>query len=718
MPFQLPLRQRPSDAPRVGHLRSASPLLPGIRGRLGAGGAGVSPAGRGPSWVPGLMLLVLVVAACSGDDPAPTPRTGELALPADEHPAPPYDGLLEREELRELVDWQQARDGALLRESLTDPDPLVRERGALGLASVEDPGSVPALLEALEDPEEGVRAAAALALGRTGGEGVAGALLEVLARPGGEPSRLVRARLMEAVGETGEGEAMTGLAEVQVPASDLEQWFLSLGRFANREVASPEGLRVLEEGLSLPAPHLRAAAAYYVTRHPDPGVWSSLVPRARELLESLLPWEPAGGRLLVGFANRGAPEEVPVILRWLRESGDWRIRVAAVQALAAAPASPLVPRALLEALDDPSEHVSLAAANALAGMERLDPTILEELASILDGEEFTHRLVEPLLIALIRGGQSAGALAWYDQLPEEAVDLRAGALRALAILPGMPPLERLSVAARASSPELARVAVTALSSRWEVEAEGDPAPPVEALYRDAFREAATRDDPQVRGNALRALTHPGFRSPETIELLEAGRETLDPVRDRRTHLAIQEVLAAAGSLPPGEDVLPPEPPRPGVAWGLLQTLGPSPRLVMETTRGRIVAVLAAAEAPLTVGAMAALANEGRYDDTPFHRVVPNFVVQGGDVARGDGSGGPGYRLRTELTRIPFLRGTLGMASSGKDTEGSQFFITHTPQPHLDGGYTAFGWVVEGMEVVDRLQLGDRIVSARVVAATP
>jgi cyclophilin family peptidyl-prolyl cis-trans isomerase len=93
-------------------------------------------------------------------------------------------------------------------------------------------------------------------------------------------------------------------------------------------------------------------------------------------------------------------------------------------------------------------------------------------------------------------------------------------------------------------------------------------------------------------------------------------------------------------------------------------------------------------------------------------VVADFVVQGGDP-RGDGSGGPGYSVRDELNERPYLRGTVGMALSGPDTGGSQFFITHSPQPHLDAKYTVFGRVVNGQAVVDRLQQGDRIDRIRI-----
>ncbi len=112
-------------------------------------------------------------------------------------------------------------------------------------------------------------------------------------------------------------------------------------------------------------------------------------------------------------------------------------------------------------------------------------------------------------------------------------------------------------------------------------------------------------------------------------------------------------------------------------------------------------------APLTVDNFVTLARRGYFNNLTFHRVVPNFVAQGGDP-RGDGSGGPGYQIRCEINEATYERGAVGMALSGKDTGGSQWFVTHSPQPHLDGGYTVFGRVVEGMDVVDRLARGDHI----------
>ncbi|MBV9924692.1 MAG: peptidylprolyl isomerase [Acidobacteria bacterium] len=141
-------------------------------------------------------------------------------------------------------------------------------------------------------------------------------------------------------------------------------------------------------------------------------------------------------------------------------------------------------------------------------------------------------------------------------------------------------------------------------------------------------------------------------------------------------------------------------------------IGKTVRAVINTDKGTFTMELLPEEAPLTVDNFVGLARKNYFNNVPFHRVVPNFVVQGGDP-RGDGNGGPGYQIRCEINEVPYNRGAVGMALSGKDTGGSQWFVTHSPQPHLDGGYTVFGRVVEGMEVVDRIVRGDRIRSVTI-----
>jgi len=140
-------------------------------------------------------------------------------------------------------------------------------------------------------------------------------------------------------------------------------------------------------------------------------------------------------------------------------------------------------------------------------------------------------------------------------------------------------------------------------------------------------------------------------------------------------------------------------------WRFIAELDQKKFVTMKTSKGSIKLEMFPDDAPFTVQNFLKLAENGFYDGTIFHRVVPNFVIQGGDRT-GTGYSGPGYSIRSEFSPETFGTGYLGMASSGKDTEGSQFFITHSPQPHLDGKYTVFGKVISGMDVVDKIQVGD------------
>ena len=135
--------------------------------------------------------------------------------------------------------------------------------------------------------------------------------------------------------------------------------------------------------------------------------------------------------------------------------------------------------------------------------------------------------------------------------------------------------------------------------------------------------------------------------------------------------------------------------------------------VLKTEKGSFTIEFFPEQAPLTVDNFIKLARSGYFNGIDIHRVVPNFVVQDGDP-RGDGNGGPGWQIRCEINQIPYERGMVGMALSGKDTGGSQWFVTHSRQPHLEGGYTIFGKVLEkDMKVVDRLVRGDKILSVSI-----
>jgi cyclophilin family peptidyl-prolyl cis-trans isomerase/HEAT repeat protein len=225
-----------------------------------------------------------------------------------------------------------------------------------------------------------------------------------------------------------------------------------------------------------------------------------------------------------------------------------------------------------------------------------------------------------------------------------------------------------------------------------------------AAYALALGDAAT----DARGAILSALADYG-----ATEAVPTLKEALAD-KDWALRLHAAAVLAKLDPSGDYQGAIRAAPAPPITPYDDPQLITPyvSPHVFIETAKGTVEFELAVLDAPQTASNFMALTARGFFNGLQIHRVVPNFVVQDGDP-RGDGEGGPGYSIRDELNERPFLRGTVGMALSGKDTGGSQFFIAHSPQPHLDAKYTVFGRVVNGMEVVDRIQAGDVIQRVRV-----
>lgn len=230
-----------------------------------------------------------------------------------------------------------------------------------------------------------------------------------------------------------------------------------------------------------------------------------------------------------------------------------------------------------------------------------------------------------------------------------------------------------------------------------------------AVAMAAWRRAAGDSENDARLAALRVIASAWTADSASFGALRDSLRTLPPPADPIERAAVRNV----GPLRhwPHDGVA----ARPH-AWYAEQVqlflatsrAGRPTRAVISTDRGSIQLVLFGSDAPLTVANFVGLARRKYYDGLAFHRVVPNFVAQDGDP-RGDGSGGPGYAIRDELNRRWYDRGALGMALSGPDTGGSQYFLAHSPQPHLDGHYTVFGHVTGGLDVLDALVQGDRIL---------
>ncbi|MEE8385285.1 MAG: peptidylprolyl isomerase [Dehalococcoidia bacterium] len=650
----------------------------------------------------------------------------------------PTDGLLEDPRLQRLVDLQVARDGGGLAAALGDEDARVRARAAFALASVQDGAAGSDLAELLDDVDAGVRRDVAFALGQLGDAAFGPRLARQLEQ---ETDPAVRARLFEALGKVGDARALEAFMAVEYLPEEAPGRALALARFGIRGVQLPTAITWLLESLTAESPELRESAAYYFYRVRDAGAWVSDAERVRAALDGYDPDEPAAMNLLRGLEQLGVPADTPRLRQWLLASPDWRIRASAAQALAGRVADHLARGDLLEALDDPSTHVAMAAGNSLIRSSALSPQEITSIRTWVADHPREWRRAGPLLAAIGRQGGGPFLVEWLRAWGPDEVLPRTRGLAALGFVPGEEAMQLLLEGARSPHARIAGTAMGALARRWRVERQDSSK---HARYYQVFSEGLRGKDLASVVIAAPALADSAFRDYGAVTLLQEVYRELSVPEDVEAKTAILRALGRTGdesvadllreeSSSPSQAIrdaaesalgsltgttflsgqgAPSESGR-TVDWQALRSLGAQPRLILETEKGRIVLVLDAEEAPLTVQTIAGFAAAGQFDDVPFHRVVPNFVAQGGDFTRNDGFGGPGFLIRSEFTQVPYMRGVAGMASSGKDTEGSQYFITHSPQPHLDGAYTAFGWVVEGMDVLDRIYEEDRVVTARV-----
>jgi len=655
------------------------------------------------------------------------------AQPAPERPS---DDLLTRPALQAVVEAQAERNGEALRAKLDANEAEVRARAAFALASVQDTTAIPGLLSLLKESIPLVQTDAAFALGQMPPGSVPGTpLLRTLSF---ERDAQVQRRLIEALGKTGDAASLRRLLRLRPPPGRNPTLALALARYGMRDIVDSTATDWLIGHLTSDDPWTRRNAAYALGR--VEALAAGRADTIRAVLGDIARDDPTAMHLIRALGTVGDSTAAVRIADWLRTAPDWRTRVEAARTLASLPTGDAARAALVSALDDGHALVARTAAETLAGLD-WSADRAAAVGAWLNAHPNQWRVTAPLLRGLARNDRPTYVL---DTVPrwrtERSPVIYATALPALAPLDTPRADSLLEAALRSENMRVAAAGVRAVVSRWKrLRPDG-----ANSTFR-RLSAAARRGDPTLLYHAAPALADSAFAARGAADTLAATYRTLATPPDLEGMTAVLEALgslggttatsvlrdaldhphhairtAAAQGLSNATDTTvtaapKPLPETPSLDWKYLRDLGPHPRLVLETNRGTVTIELDTEQAPQTVQAITRFAREGRYDGVPFHRVVPNFVVQGGDFVRQDGFGGPGFFLRTEATRLGHRRGTVGMASAGKDTEGSQFFIPHSMQPHLDGNYTAFGRVTDGMDVVDRLRVNDRIGKAWVKA---
>jgi HEAT repeat protein/cyclophilin family peptidyl-prolyl cis-trans isomerase len=657
-------------------------------------------------------------------DPAPTvappapppPARGQKPQPVAAPPPPPPD----------------------LTRLLSDDEARIRRRAALAIGHVGLADGVTPLLAALADPDPEVRQIAAFALGLLGDARAREPLVAALA----DPSPLVQGSAAEALGLIGDAAAADALGSfaARIVQSGALAQPPDESDDSRRDTASAACRLAIHALVRLKAYPQLAAAVLDANGQPRVHWWPVAFALQRledkRALPALLTLARDANPYTRAFAVKGLaalkdPAALPVLLPLL-SSGERNVLVETVRALGrigdATAAAPLL-KILGDAAADP--QVRLETVAAIGGLHV--PAVGDALLDVLADPSPAVRAAALRSVAAFDAENFIFVLSGLD--PDPHWNVRATLATLLGTLPlenGLPRLETMvndadqrvipfAIAAltRLKAPSAAAVAIERLKADDPVvrgaaaDAVGElkPANGAAALA-DAYRFGQRDAMYGARTAALAALVKYGPAAATPV-LRDAMADKDWAVRVRAVQL-LKQLDPAAGAAADAQIR-----PAPTTVTADVYT---APRLVsppvstqvyLDTDRGTIQIELAVNDAPLTVENFVSLARRGYFNGLSVHRVVPDFVVQDGDP-RGDGEGGPGYTIRDELNERPYLRGTVGMAlDPWPDTGGSQYFIAHSPQPHLDARYTVFGRVVSGMDVVDKIQQWDVIRSVRV-----
>src|ERR1051326_8235907 len=623
-------------------------------------------------------LALLLAIACRTAAPPPPPPATPAAAP---------QAMTNEEEARVLaLEDRREYDSALVASFVQNPDPQHRVRIALALGRIgpHTHTGVAELKTLAKDSDRLVREMAAFALGEIGDSSAE----ETLFTLANDSDAGVAAEAVEALSKIKPNmQRYVAIADGSAPEGVRARAVRFLFRFANDD-ASAAAMRALgsasaairqEGGYSLTRRALAAAQPQLDLLLTDPNTLSR---------GDAHPWVRTNAAIALGrIAEKDRsvlhPGDLPRIFAAL-EDPDAGVRSAMVDVIGYyGESNEAARKRLLDTLTNGSQWERELAAGAIA------KHLPNDLGAIGDNASQWQRLrvieAKPDMRAkyynaaepLVRGN-AIGAIP--DDHADAEIDVIRAALGDADVIVRANAIDRY--AATKVDPVETRVATLHQLEEHERKSEMNDA------RLSAITALAKIDHPE-RESFLRSLLQDDdfvvrrVAAEQIAEQLKQELPQYTPFPVKRTQAEYEEI----------------------VQWSHA-----SHTATIHMTRGIIELALLTHDAPLTTWNFATLAKRKYFDNSSFMRVVPNFVIQGGDP-RNDMNGGPGYAIRDEINLQKYTRGAVGMALSGPDTGGSQFFITHSPQPHLDGGYTIFGRVYDGMSgVVDQTERGDRVTT--------
>ncbi len=650
-------------------------------------------------------------------------------------------GSNREQKIKRLMKLQDERDVLEAGKYLKDNDIKVVRQALLALANIQDTIAAPLISDLSAKQNEEGRIPFVVTLGLLGPSSVTASYLYNELKHA-ENTEL-RALAFESLGRTGAPNYLDSILLIKpLNPTDEAAKLMGIARFALRGIRSGDAMSYIVGQLKSIDRIVRNNASFAFWRSANPQLLQDHLPQILSILAASQ--SESDYYIINGLAS--APPDTSIkkfLISCLAR--DSKIVLSSIKILEKHPVTKSEIDVIVESANSQDEHVRLALYRYLPKAALVDSSnkqyVLEKIGVFLTNTNLNWREKSELLIGLaaIRGGAMLPELikesgsnndrynaklirAISEINSGEALDAILNKVNASSALANMAQLEaiaKLRTKVTLDSLQMKRIKFILVSSLNS----NNPAVVTTAViainnnqfrnlipfseYVKVYNKLKLPDDVEGMLEFIKLFTLIG--NPEAIKVLESA---VNSPSDAVSKLAIDNLYDLTG-----KDYFRTSGEQGKVKssyydWKYYEKMVKAPLIIeISTEKGKIKVQLYPYEAPFTCMSMCKLIDKKFYDGLVFHRVVSNFVIQGGDPM-GTGWGGPGYSIRTELSAAKFVTGALGMASAGKDTEGSQFFITHSPQPHLDGRYTVFGKVIEGMDVVDKIQEGDKIISIR------
>lgn len=602
-----------------------------------------------------------------------------------------------------IADLQDRRLSDSLYQFFNHENPVYRKDAVLAFASIQDTLAIVRLGNVLEtDSDSNVRSAAAFALGQTGTAKSFAALMVGLAS---EKNALVQKEIIEACGKTSTNDTAVKLT-LSDKQNQAEGFAWAYYRLALRGQADSSVVEKAAVFLKNSNSHrTRIGAANFFARGPKD------ISSAEKILQkSAIEDSSVYVRMASTFALRkiNSPSTLETIKKILSADSDYRVRISAVSALKTFPIED-TKQNLFAALGDLNQHVGIAASEVIKPVATKDEfTELVLLARAAKSWRVQGNLFEAALAASNNKELAEEIFRLYDTI--ENPYGKASLITAL----GQSTLSYSFVNEQLHKSQIpvikSSAAAALVSINRHKEFNGDMQNEFVTIYKKAFETG----DAAVIGTIALALGDSTLGYKKIIAdytFLYAARKRLSLPRDNEALQPMEAAIAHFEGKKLSNEVKN-EFNHP-IDWNLVKTMPADQKVRIRTGKGDIIIQLLVEEAPGSVANFVQLVNSHYFDSKNFHRVVPNFVIQGG-CNRGDGWGSEDYSIRSEFSMRRYTEGSVGMASAGKDTEGTQWFITHSPTPHLDGRYTIFAIVTEGMNVAHQMEVGDTILKVELL----